>query len=170
MPPRAASPFGTAEPTVRVPARVWSGAIWRFGGRVWGSACTLLALALAARSLDLAAFGRLTYYLAVFAVLDAVVDSGSAQALIQRTASASDVLPSALARARRLRLAAGALGVVLVGGGAFLLGEPEAPWVALASLYPATHALECRPSPCATTCAGGPRSPCARLQRRQGWL
>ena len=142
MPSRAASPLETAEPAVRVPARVWSGAIWRFGGRVWSSACTLLALALAARSLDLAAFGRLTYYLAVFAVLDAVVDSGSAQALVQRTASASDALPSALARARSLRLAAGALGVVLVGGGAFLLGEPEAPWVALASLYPATHALE----------------------------
>ena len=126
----------------RVPARVWRGAGWRLAGRVWSSACTLVVLYLAAQVLDLASFGRLSFYLAVFAVLDAIVDSGTGQALVQRTADRPDALLGALARARRIRLVAGLVGVALVGGGAWLLDEPEAGWIAVASLYPTTHALE----------------------------
>lgn len=126
----------------RVPTRVWRGAGWRLAGRIWSSACTLVVLYLAAQALDLASFGRLTFYLAVFAVLDAIVDSGTGQALVQRTADRPEALLATLARARRVRVIAGLAGVALVGGGAWLLEEPEAGWITLASLYPTTHALE----------------------------
>jgi len=131
-----------------VPRRVWSSAGWMIAGRLYGSACTVALLWLAARALDGAAFGRLTFWLAAFLVLDAAVDLGLGAVVVQRTAAAQ---PSAaqpgevlgiVRSARRVRALAGATGTAAVTAYVFASGEPDAPWIAAASLYPLTHALE----------------------------
>ncbi len=128
--------------TSAVPERVWSGTRLLVLGRVWGSACTLLTLWLLARQLAPDAFGRYTFYLAVFVVLDTLADFGSGQIAVQRTAHDADALPEVLAAARAQRLVTGLLGVLLAGGMAFAFREPGAGWILLASLYPVTHVLE----------------------------
>ena len=60
--------------TARVPRRVWGGTGLLVLGRLWGSACTLGYLFLGARHLSGDGFGRLTFYLALFMVLDALAD------------------------------------------------------------------------------------------------
>lgn len=125
-----------------IPRRVWSSTSLLVLGRIWGSACTLGYLALLGRDLTDEDFGRFTFYLAVFMVLDALVDLGTGQAAVQLSAADRTRVNGVIAAARRVRLTAGIAGVVLVGGGALLLGEPSAPWILLASLYPVTHVLE----------------------------
>ncbi len=125
-----------------VPRRVWRGTGWLVLGRIYGSACTLAIFYLLARHLDHESFGRLTFYLALFLVLDSLTDLGTGQVVVQRTASDTTELGSILVTARRIRFVTGLVGVVLMGGGAFVLGEPDAPWILLASLYPVTHVLE----------------------------
>lgn len=125
-----------------VPRRVWTSTALLVLGRVWGSACTLLTLALLARHLPGEGFGRLTFYLAVFLVLDSFVDLGTGHAALQRSATDEENLHAVLRTARRVRLATGLVGVALVGGGAFLVGEPGAGWILVAALYPVTHVLE----------------------------
>ncbi|MCB9913873.1 MAG: oligosaccharide flippase family protein [Planctomycetes bacterium] len=122
--------------------RVRAGTVWLVLGRTWGSACTFAYLWLLAHALADAAFGRLTFYLAVFLVLDSLVDLGTGAIAVQRTADDEDAVPEVLAATRRIRLVAGLAGVALVGGTAFLAGEPGAGWILLASLYPLTHVLE----------------------------
>lgn len=124
------------------PRRVWTSTLWMMGGRLWGSACTALVLWLVSQGLSGEDFGLLTFYLAVFSVLDAVVDLGSAQALVQTTSRTPDLLLPSLRAARRLRV-----GTSLLAGGGLslwvtLTGERDAGWIALATLYPMTHALE----------------------------
>lgn len=128
--------------TAAVPRRVWGGTGLLVLGRLWGSACTLGYLFLAARHLTGDGFGRLTFYLALFMVLDALADLGTGQATVQRTADDPAALAGVLRSARRVRFAAGLVGVVVVGGGAFATHEPGAGWILLASLYPVTHVLE----------------------------
>jgi PST family polysaccharide transporter len=111
-------------------------------GRVWGSFCTLLTLWLLAQHLPPDAFGRYTFYLPVFVVLDTLADFGSGQIAVQRTAHDAEALPEVLAAARAQRLCMGFLGVLLAGGSAFAFDEPGAGWILLASLYPLTHVLE----------------------------
>ncbi|MBJ03028.1 MAG: hypothetical protein CMK00_09180 [Planctomycetes bacterium] len=125
-----------------VPRRVWGSTAWLVLGRLWGSACTLVMLFLLARHLDGASFGRFTFYLALFMVLDSLVDMGTGQVAVQQTASAPQRIPAVLRVTRRLRLATGTLGVLFVGGGAWLAREPGAGWILLASLYPLSHVLE----------------------------
>lgn len=125
-----------------VPRRVWRGTSFLVLGRIFGSACTFAQLWLLARHLEPEAFGRYTFYLAVFVFLDAFVDFGTGQVAVQRTAGDESRIPEVLAAARRLRFIAGILGVVLVGGGAIVLDEPAAGWILLASLYPVTHVAE----------------------------
>jgi O-antigen/teichoic acid export membrane protein len=132
---------GSSEPAP-VPRRVWGGTVLLVLGRVWGSACTLATLALLARHLDGPDFGRFTFYLAVFLVLDSLVDLGTGQAAIQLSAADPARTNGVIAAARRVRLGSGLVGVVLVGGGAWLAGEPGAGWILLASFYPVTHVLE----------------------------
>src|SRR5262245_45376534 len=51
---------------VSVPPRIWSATLLQALGRQWSALCTLLTLALLARALAPAEFGRFTFYLAVF--------------------------------------------------------------------------------------------------------
>ena len=121
---------------------MWSGTALQVLGRFWGAACTLAILWLASGALPPSGFGRLTFYLALFGWLDALVMLGTGPVAVQRTAAAPDEVPAVLAAARRIRAWGGAVGVVLVGGGALAFGEPGAGWILLASLYPLTHVFE----------------------------
>src|SRR5688572_17710184 len=137
-----ATGLGAGESSDAVPGRVWRGTALLVLGRVWGSACTLATFLLLSRHLETADFGRFTFYLAIFLMLDTLADFGSGQVAVQSTAHDEERIPETLAAARRLRLAMGGLGVVLVGGGAVLLGERGAVWILIASLYHLTHVCE----------------------------
>jgi O-antigen/teichoic acid export membrane protein len=91
---------------------------------------------------DKASFGAFTFYLALFSWLDSIVNLGTAEVAVQRTANDPHAIHGVLASARRIRLLMGGLALILVSGAALLFGEPGAGWVALATLYPLTHALE----------------------------
>jgi len=125
-----------------IPRRVWRGTGWLVLGRVYGSLCTVTALWVLARHLEPADFGRYTFYLAVFALLDSLADFGTGQVAVQQSARDEERLPEVLAATRRIRFAMGALGVLLVGGGAVVFREPGSGWILLAALYPVTHVLE----------------------------
>ena len=124
------------------PRRVWGATLLQALGRLWGAGCTLTLLWLAADALPLAGFGRFTFYLAAFAWLDSLANMGTGQVAVQWTAAARERTADVLATARRVRLAAGGLGLALVAGTAFAWDEPDAGWIVLAALYPITHALE----------------------------
>ncbi|HVS19015.1 MAG TPA: oligosaccharide flippase family protein, partial [Planctomycetota bacterium] len=124
------------------PRRVWGATLLQAAGRVWGATCTLTLLWLAANALRLEDFGRFTFYLAVFAWLDSLANMGTGQVAVQWTAADRERPADVLATARRVRLAAGGLGVVLVAASALAWDEPDAGWIVLAALYPVTHALE----------------------------
>lgn len=125
-----------------VPRRVWASAGWLVAGRLYGSACTVALLWVAAQALDGPSFGRLTFWLAAFLVLDSAVDLGIGQIAVQRTAADPGDVGATVATARRVRLATGIAGAAVVAAYVFAAGEPDAVWIALASLYPITHALE----------------------------
>jgi O-antigen/teichoic acid export membrane protein len=111
-------------------------------GRLWSSACTLATLFLLSRWIDESGFGRFTFYLTVFTLLDGLVILGTSQLAVQRTSAAPHELASVVAAARRIRLCSGSIGVAVVGSWAFLSGESGALWILLAALYPLTHSLE----------------------------
>jgi O-antigen/teichoic acid export membrane protein len=125
-----------------VPSRVWRGTSLLVFGRLWGSFCTFVTLVLLAARLPPDAFGRYTFYLAVFVLLDSLADFGTGQIAVQRTASDESAVASVLAATRRIRFVTGSLGVALVGGGALWFDEPGAGWLLVASLYPLTHVFE----------------------------
>ncbi len=124
------------------PRGVWSGTALQVAGRVWSASCTLVTFYLLAQRLDAESFGRFTRYLAVFAWLDSLANLGTGQVAVQRTANDPAAIHAVLAAGRRIRVLAGSLGVLLVGGWAFARGESGAIWILLASLYPVTHSLE----------------------------
>jgi O-antigen/teichoic acid export membrane protein len=129
-------------PARAVPARVWRGTALLVLGRIFGSLCTVAILWTSAQQLSAQSFGRFTFYLAIFALLDSLADFGTGQIAVQRTSGDESAIPAVLAATRRIRLATGSLGVLLVGGGAFVWKEPGAVWILLASLYPVTHVFE----------------------------
>lgn len=136
-----------ADPAARdgqasVPRRVWSATLLSALARQWGALCTLLSVAVLSRHLPADDFGRFTFWLALFALLDAVVDCGTSTVAIQRGAAGPDAFAQAIASGRRLRLGAASLVALLVAGSAWLLGEREAGWVALCALTPLTRVLE----------------------------
>ncbi|MFT5052664.1 MAG: O-antigen/teichoic acid export membrane protein, partial [Chlamydiales bacterium] len=126
----------------QVPGRVWGSTGLLVLGRLWRSACTLVTLYLLVHHLAPADFGRFTFYLAIFMLLDSLADMGTAHATVQWTAEHPERVPGVLRVARRLRLATATLGILIVGVGAFAIGEQGAWWILLASCYPLTHALE----------------------------
>lgn len=111
-------------------------------GRAWSASCTLLTLGLLADWLAPDAFGRFTFYLAVFAWLDSLANLGTGEVAVQRTAIRPDAIHAVLAAGRRMRALSGLVGVALVGGWAYFTDEPGAIWLVLAACYPVTHALE----------------------------
>jgi len=125
-----------------VPRRVWAAAGWQVAGRIVGSACTLAMLVLLGRHLADDDFGRLTFWLAVFLVLDGIVDFGAGQVAVQRSAAAPAELAPTLRTARRARLGTATLVVVATSAVAFAVEGAEGPFVALAALYQLSHVLE----------------------------
>ncbi len=111
-------------------------------GRVWGSACTLTILYTLSSHLDPAQFGRFTFYLALFLILDSFVDLGTGQIAVRWTASEPQRTRPVLAAARRVRMTTGSVGLLGVGFLAWFLDEEGAGWIVLAALYPLTHTLE----------------------------
>lgn len=126
----------------RVLGRIWRGTAQQVVGRLWGGLCSFVALLVLAHHLSLESFGRYTYYLAVFVLLDALTDLGTGQLAVQRTAGNPGALRAVLSAGRRIRLVAAVLAGALVGVGAFLAREEGAGLIALACLYPLTHSLE----------------------------
>lgn len=133
-----AFPLGSAA----VPRRVWSATLLSAVGRQWGALCTVLSLAILARALTPADFGRYTFYLAVLGFLDVLVDCGTSSAALQLGAGDARRFAGALAAGRRIRAGAALLGagcVALVGG---LAGEEQLGWVLLAALGPLARVPE----------------------------
>jgi O-antigen/teichoic acid export membrane protein len=121
---------------------VWRATALQAIGRVWGSACTFATLALLARALSAEGFGRYTFWLAVFSLLDAVTDFGTGAVAVRRAAADPSSTAGVLAAGRRARLrtGTGAMGFVLLL--ALLYGDPGPHWLVLAALYELTHTLE----------------------------
>src|SRR6202008_4740506 len=111
-----------------VPRRVWRGTTFLVLGRIFGSLCTVLILWTTAQHLSDESFGRFPFYLAIFALLDSLADFGTGQIAVQRTAGDESTIPPVLAATRRIRLATGSLGVLLVRGGAWVWREPGGAW------------------------------------------
>lgn len=112
-------------------------------GRLFGSACTFAILWLTARhALAGDDFGRFTFYLALFALLDSLSDLGTGHVAVQQTADDPAAVPAVLAACRRIRVRAALVGVLLVTGYAWLAGERDLWALFLASLYPITNSLE----------------------------
>jgi O-antigen/teichoic acid export membrane protein len=126
----------------RVPGRVWTSTVLLVAGRAFGTLCTVLVLALLARHLAGAEFGRFTFYLAVLLLLDVVADFGTSSAAIQRGAAGTQAFAGALAAARRIRLRAAGAGWLVVGAGALLAGEEGAAWIVVAALAPLSRVCE----------------------------
>lgn len=121
---------------------MWGSTAFLIAGRLWSSACTLATLYVLARHLNTGEFGRFTFYLALFMVLDSFVDLGTGQVAVQWTAAQPERTRAVLSAARRVRVATGLLGFLAVFALAWLFDEPGIQWLLLAALYPVTHALE----------------------------
>ena len=102
-----------------MPGDVWRGTALQVLGRFWGAGCTFAILLLAMHGNDAAGFGRFTFYLAMFAWLDALATMGTGQVAIQGTAAHPEQTASVLAAGRRLRIAVGLFGVALTAAIAF---------------------------------------------------
>ncbi len=125
-----------------VPARVWKGTALLFAGRVWSTACAAATLFLLARHLDLDEFGRYTFYITAFLLLDGLCDFGTGQVAVQQTAGHPERLAGVLKRLGRARASLGAVGWVFLAIGVLGLGEDQAGWILLAGLYPLTRSFE----------------------------
>jgi O-antigen/teichoic acid export membrane protein len=125
-----------------VPKRVWGATLLSALARQWSALCTLLAVALLSRQLSGADFGRFTFWLAMFALVDVVVDCGTSTVAVQRGAAGPAAFAAAIEAGRRIRLVAALLASLALAGGAWWLGEREAGWVALSALAPLARVAE----------------------------
>jgi O-antigen/teichoic acid export membrane protein len=125
-----------------VPRRVWGATLLSALARQWSALATFLTLAVLARTLGAADFGRFTFYLAVLSFLDVWVDCGTSSAAVQRGAGDERLFAGALAAGRRVRAWAALLGAVAVAATAALAGERDLPWVCLAALGPVARVAE----------------------------
>ncbi len=117
-----------------VPRRVWGATLLSALARQWGALCTFLVLALLARTLPAAEFGRFTFWVAAFAFLDVLVDCGTSTVAVQRGSADPAAFAAALAAGRRVRAGAALLGILLVGLAAGAAREADLAWVVAASL------------------------------------
>lgn len=141
-PSEGVGPTPGPQGTAGIPTRVWTSAGWLVGGRMFGSSCTVVMLWVLARGLTDRNFGIFTFWLAVFLVLDGVVDFGAGQVAVQRSARRPSDLASVLKTARRTRLAAATIVVGGVLAAAFAMEEDGAVFLGLAALYQLSHVLE----------------------------
>jgi O-antigen/teichoic acid export membrane protein len=133
------------DPGARPPRRLWVATGWQLAARVASAGCTLVALALLARELSGASFGRVTFYLAAFLALESLVDLGTGAAVMRRSAADAAALPGLLASGRRLRTATASLAFAAFATAPALAGEPDALWIALAATYYFSWPLELSP-------------------------
>jgi O-antigen/teichoic acid export membrane protein len=121
---------------------VWRGTLLQIAGQLFSRGGTFIALVLLSRHLSVAEFGRYTYYVGVFAFLDALTDFGTSQAAVQRTANDNWAVPGTLRVARRIRFGMALLGAVGLALATTWQQEEGRVWLVLAALYPLSHALE----------------------------
>ena len=132
----------TARESSAVPRRVWGATALQVGGRVFGSLTTLATLSILSRHLGAEGFGRYTFYLATFALLDALTDFGTGAIAVQRTAAAPERVAEVLAAARRIRVGTASVGIALLVALSIGFGEPGTAWIVAAGFYQLTHVLE----------------------------
>ena len=125
-----------------VPRRVWSATLLSALARQWSALCTFLTLAVLARALAPADFGRFTFYLAWLSFLDVFVDCGTSTVAVQRGASDPRAFAAALAAGRRVRAGAALLGGCVLASAAGLGREQDLAWVCLAALAPLARVPE----------------------------
>ena len=129
-------------PSTRIPRRVFSAAGWLIAGRLVGAACTFITLFALAQALDGDAFGRLTFWISVFLVLDGVVDFGTGATALQRMSVAPEEAGAVLRTARRARLGMALFVVAALVATGFVFEPDDAPFIAVAALYQLSHVLE----------------------------
>lgn len=120
--------------------RVVVGTSLQAGARLATAFIALATVALLARTLDREAFGRYSATIALFQVLDVLVDGGSLQAAVRMVAKNPRCARAAVKAAVRFRLATAALAIVIATILAWALRDPQVPWVTLASFAFFTHA------------------------------
>ncbi len=125
-----------------MPRSVFGATALQIAGRIGSGLCQLAVLALLARVLDPAEFGRLTFYLAFFLFLDVFTDFGTASAALERGAASARALASAIRAGRAIRARTALLSVAAVLLATLLFEEPSARWVLAASLVFFTRPLE----------------------------
>lgn len=125
-----------------IPRRVFSAAGWLVAGRLMGAACTFVTLFVLAKTLDGDAFGRLTFWISVFLVLDGVVDFGTGATALQRMSVAPNEAGAVLRTARRARLGMAVFVVAALVATGFAFEKEDAPFIAVAALYQLSHVLE----------------------------
>jgi O-antigen/teichoic acid export membrane protein len=131
-----------ADPRSRVPGRVYKGTAWQVLGRLLGSLSTFASVLVLARCLSPEEFGRFTFYLAVFGLLDAWTDFGTGSVAVRRTADDRWAMLPVLRSARRVRLGLALVGLLSTALLVRWQGEPHGLLIVAAALYPATHAFE----------------------------
>lgn len=128
--------------SARVPGRVYAGTAWQVLGRLLGSLSTFASVLVLARCLSPEEFGRFTFYLAVFGLLDAWTDFGTGSVAVRRTAHDRWAMLPVLRSARRVRLGLALVGLLATWGLVSWQSEPHGALIVAAALYPATHAFE----------------------------
>lgn len=128
--------------STRIPRRVFSAAGWLVAGRLVGAVCTFITLYALAQTLEGDAFGRLTFWISVFLVLDGVVDFGTGATALQRMSVAPNEAGAVLRTARRARFAMALFVVVALIATGFAFEKEDAPFIAVAALYQLSHVLE----------------------------
>lgn len=136
------APVVTDSPERAVPRRVWSATVLSALTRQWGALCTFLTLAVLARTLAPAEFGRFTFWVAALAFVDALVDGGTSSVAVQRGAADPAAFAAALAAGRRVRAGMALLGALLMALAAGWAREEDLPWVVAAALGPLARVPE----------------------------
>lgn len=128
--------------STRIPRRVFSAAGWLMAGRLLGAVCTFVTLFVLAKALDGDAFGRLTFWISVFLVLDGVVDFGTGATALQRMSVSPNQAGAVLRTARRARTGMALAVVAALVATGFAFEPDDAPFIAIAALYQLSHVLE----------------------------
>ncbi|MFN0207654.1 MAG: oligosaccharide flippase family protein, partial [Planctomycetota bacterium] len=100
----------------------------------------LVIVALLARSMERDAFGRYSATLALFQVLDILVDGGSLQAAVRAVAKKSSCARAAVRAAVEFRFFTASISIVIATAVAWILNDPQVGLVTIAAFTFFTHA------------------------------